>query len=149
MYKRQHLGFVGDPCQLKTLLRTLNCTSSLHVACGLSSSAVAWILELLFSEKPAPNDFVARVDLLNRYKTSQRCRAHACQAVNKLTPMCLPGTGNIWNDIVDGKKVWADLRPNNNMTPFEFFLSSKTQAIVTETNRKLFRDKKCFEQTFA
>ena len=68
------LGLVGDPCQLKTALRTLKCTSSLHAACGLGLSAVGWILDLLIAEEPAPADFVARVELLNRYKASQRCK---------------------------------------------------------------------------
>ena len=129
--KDTRLGLVGDPCQLKTVLRTLKCTSSLHVACGLNLSAVGWILDLLIAEKPAPIDFVARVDLLNRYKASQRCRALACQAVNKLAPMCLPGTRNFWKVAVDGQEVWSDLRPNSSMTPFEVFLSLKTSEVVS------------------
>ena len=44
------VGLVGDPCQVKTALRTLKCTSSLHVACGLGLSAVGWILDLLIVE---------------------------------------------------------------------------------------------------
>ena len=113
------LAIVGDPCQVKSALRTLKCTSSLHVACGLGLSAVSWILDLLLSEKPTPADFVARVDLLNRYKASHRCRPLACQAVNTLAPMCLPGAVDFWQAEVDGQKIWADLRPNISLTPLE------------------------------
>ena len=113
------------------MLRTLKCTSSLHVACGLGLSVVGWILDLLIAEKPAPIDFVARVDLLNRYKASLRCRALACQAVNKLAPMCLPGSRNFWKVAVDGQEVWSDLRPNSSMTPFEAYLSLKTSEVVS------------------
>ena len=78
--KDTRLGLVGDPCQVKTALRTLKCTSSLHVACGLGLSAVGWILDLLIAEEPAPTDFVARVDLLNRYKASQQRNDSKSQA---------------------------------------------------------------------
>ena len=106
------LGLVGDPCQVKTALRTLTCTASLHNSCELAVSAVNWILSLLVAEEPNPTDFVARVDLLNRYKTSQRCRNLACQAVNSLAPLCLPGTANFWQAVVGGREVWSALRPN-------------------------------------
>ena len=89
-------------------------------------------MDLLIAEKPTPSDFVAHVDLLNRYKESQRCRALACQAVNKLAPMRLPGPRNFWQVAVDGQKVWSDVRPNSSMTPFEvFFLSSETSEVVS------------------
>ena len=52
-----------------------------------AEDSMGWILDLLIAEKPARIDFVARVDLQNRYKESQRCRDLACQAVNKLAPL--------------------------------------------------------------
>ncbi len=33
-------GIVGDPCQAKSSLRTVTCTSSLNVACGSGKSDV-------------------------------------------------------------------------------------------------------------
>ena len=67
------LGIVGDPCQVKTALRTLKCTSSLHTACGLGLSVLGWILDRLIAEKPRPADFVDRVDLLNRKQVRKKC----------------------------------------------------------------------------
>ena len=129
------VGLVGDTCQVKTALRTLKCTATLHGSCDLGLSAVNWILDLLVAEKPAPTDFVARVDLLNRYKTSQRCRALACQAVNSLAPLCLPGTASFWQALVSGKEVWSDLRPNRSLTPLERFLAAKTSEVVSLQTR--------------
>ena len=63
--KETRLGILGDPCQVKTALRTLKCTSSLHGSCGMGLSVVGWILDLLIAEDPPPINFVARVDLLN------------------------------------------------------------------------------------
>ena len=99
--KETCLGFVGDPCQVKTTLKTLNCTSILHVACGLGLSVVGWILDVLLADNPSPEAFVHGVDLLNRYKTSQRCRPLTCDAVNKLAPMCLPGPPEFWETVVE------------------------------------------------
>ena len=124
------VGLIGDPCQVKTALRTLKCTATLHGSPELGLSAVNWILSRLIAEEPDPTDFVARVDLLNRGKTSQRCRALACEAVNSLAPLCLPGTANFWQALVRGKEVWSDLRPNRSLTPLERFPSAETREVV-------------------
>ena len=97
---------------MKTAVRTLTCTSSLHVSGDLGQSAIAWMLDRLNTENPTPRDFVTNVDLLNRSKVSRRCRQRACDAVNKLAPMCHPGKMTFWTAKVDGLKVWSDLRPN-------------------------------------
>merc|ERR1711873_348595 len=94
-------------------------------------SAVEWSLECLLDEKPRPFDFVARVELLNRYKESHRCRPLACEVVNKLAPMCLSGPPEFWNTTVNGKTVWSPLRPNSSLTPFEAFLASNTTEVVS------------------
>ena len=132
---RTRLGIVGDPCQMKASIRTLKCTASLHNSCDLGLSAVNWILNLLVAEEPAAMDFVARVDLLNRSKTSQRCRALACEAVNRLSPLCLPGTARFWQTLVSGQKVWSDLRPNESLTSLERFLAAKTSEVVSIQTR--------------
>ena len=119
------------PCAFRTLKRR----SSLHVACGLGLSVVGWILDLLIAEDPPPIDFVARVDLLNRHKASQRCRALACQAVNNLALMCLPGNVNLWQAAVDGQQVWSDLRPMCSLTPLEVFVASKTNAYLRNVSQ--------------
>ena len=75
------------------------------------------------------------MDLLNRYKTRQRCRALACQAVNSLAPLCLPGTANFWQAVVGGREVWSDLRPNRSLTPLERFLSERTHEVVSLRTR--------------
>ena len=40
------LCIVGDPCQVKALLKTLRCTSSLHASCGISVCVMDWILDV-------------------------------------------------------------------------------------------------------
>ena len=125
------LGILGDSCQVKTAMRTLTCTNSLHTGCKMGLSLVNWIVDLLISEDPRPHDFVNRVDLLNRHQYSQRCRVLACDAVNKLAPLCLPGNARFWGTYVDSTKVWASLRPKDQMAPFERFLTSKTHELVS------------------
>ena len=122
------MGIVGGPCQVKPVLRTLRCTSSLRVACGVGLSVVGWILDILFAAQPAPLEFVARVNLLNRYKASHRCRALACQAVNKMAPMCLLGPRSFWQVAVHGQHTWADLCPSNSLTQVEHILYLKTRT---------------------
>ena len=60
------LGLAGDTCQVKTVLQTLICTSSLHISCSLGVSAVAWILDRLIAEKPTQLQLVKQVDPPNR-----------------------------------------------------------------------------------
>ena len=84
------LCIVGDPCQVKALLKTVRRTSSLHASCGISVSVVDWILDVLLAENMAPSEFVSRVDLLNRHRSSQRCPCLASRAVSVLAPLCLP-----------------------------------------------------------
>ena len=60
------LGLAGDTCQVKTVLQTLRCTSSLHASCSLGISAVAWLLDRLIAEKPTQLQLVKRLDPLNR-----------------------------------------------------------------------------------
>ena len=38
------VALIGDPCQTKTTLRTLQCTASLRSADALSISALEWVL---------------------------------------------------------------------------------------------------------
>ena len=69
--------------------------------------------------------------VFNRYKASLRCRPGARDAVNKLTPMCLPAPTDFWNTEVDGQKVWSELRSHSNMSFFDAFMSSSTYGIVS------------------
>ena len=125
------LGLAGDTCQVKTMLQTLRCRSSLHASCSLGISAVVWILDRLIAEKPTPLQFVKQVDLLNRDKPSQRCRQSSCEVVNKMAPHCLPGGSAWWEKAVAGKKVWADLLPVTNTTNLEAFMTSHTPEVVS------------------
>ena len=111
------LGLVGDPCQLQASVRTLPCVSSLDASCGLSSSAVTWILDRVLADDPTPYEFVASVDLFNRYTPTYRCRALACRAANKVAPLWLPGEANVFGKLPSTKKVWEDLRVNTSLTP--------------------------------
>ena len=127
--EKTRLGFIGDPCQTKPTLRSLECTSSLHSADVLNVSLVNWILELCIREEADANSFVQRTDLLNRYKKSRRCREGACRAVNSLAPMALPGKRAFWETIVGHEKVWADLKPQDPQEPLDAFLCDKTKEI--------------------
>ena len=51
--------------------------------------------------------------------------------MNKLAPMCLSGPPEFWNTTVNGKTVWSPLRPNSSLTPFEAFLASNTNEVVS------------------
>ena len=129
--QKTRLALVGDPCQVKSALRTLKCTESLHNSCHFTDSAVNWMLSLLVAEKPDPTDFVDRVDLLNRNNRSLRCRRLACEAVNSLAPLCLPGTSNFWQTIVGDREVWSALRPKESLTQLERYLTEKTDEVVS------------------
>ena len=45
--------------------------------------------------------------------------------------MCLPGTPEFGEAVVEGQKVWAPLRPKDPMTPFEQYLTSNTSEVVS------------------
>ena len=124
------LCIVGDPCQVKALLKTLRCTSSLHASCGISVSVVDWILDVLLAENMAPSEFVSRVDLFNRHRSSQRCPRLASRAVSVLAPLCLPGPESMWASVVDGEKVWADLWPRSSLSPIGSYLDARTWEVV-------------------
>ena len=52
---------------------------------------------------------LAAVDLLNRYCNSRRCREAAAELVSSLAPLCLPGPSVVWNEMINGQKLWPAL----------------------------------------
>ena len=130
--EKTRVVLIGDPCQTKITLRTLPCTASLLTDDPLNISALEWILWLAIYEDADPNVFVDCADLLNRYKDSLRCREEACRAVNSLTELCLPGKPDLWNTMVRGKKVWADLtpQPSSSLARLDAFRRATTPEVV-------------------
>ena len=54
---------------------------------------------------------VEYVDLLNRDRGGQRCRAQTADLVTRLASLCLPSSRTLWSEEVDGQCVWDALRP--------------------------------------
>ena len=78
---------------------------------ALRFSVTAWNLQALLSGNPSARDMVEYVDLLNRDRGGQRCRAQTADLVTRLASLCLPSSRTLWSEGVDGQCVWAPLRP--------------------------------------
>ena len=124
LHECTRLGLLGDPCQVKSVLKTLSIVASLHTSCNLGISVLHWILERFLHADPEGQDIVDRMDLLNRHQSSHRCRPWATYIINKLTPHCLPNpprdNPTFWVQPVRGRKVWADLQAVTPETCFFF-----------------------------
>ena len=129
------VGLLGDPCQVKSLLKTLTTVASLHSSCTLGISTMQCFLDRFLHAGPKGQEIVHRIDLLNRYQGSHRCRVRATTVINMLTPYCLPcpstATPTLWSQKVFGKKVWADLQPVTPKSGFQKQLTQCTPEILS------------------
>ena len=102
------LGLLDDPCQVKSLLKTFTTVASLHSSCTLVISTIQWFLNRFLHAGPKDQEIVHRIDLLNRYQESHRCRVRATAVINRLTtyfPHPPTSTPTLWSEKVLGKKV--------------------------------------------
>eukprot|EP00969_Alexandrium_andersonii_P361001 15456616-Alexandrium_andersonii.AAC.1 len=84
-------------------MKVLPITEPLVANHGAGSSVLQWFLSSLVAQSRAASDLVAKLDLVNRYQASRRCRVGAARLVSLLAHACLPAPRAVWTSVVDGK----------------------------------------------
>ena len=124
------MALAADPCQQNQFSKTGSICSSMKANHGVSDSVIKWLLERLIAEDVAGRDMLAAVDLLNRYHNSRRCREASAELVSFLSPLCMPSAPEVWNHIVDGKRLWPALGHREARTRIDRYLDREFPEIL-------------------
>ena len=134
-------GWAGDPCQTALSREALDSMQQFAINYGTNASPLAFLFGSLQSSKLAPARIVGCIDLLNRTTDGKRCRRAQAAIVSRLNQFCLPGKIEWWNQIVDGKPLWANLEPRRSRTKFDVYLDARVPPVVGFDTMQGFEDK--------
>jgi len=91
----------ADPAQNCKTATTVQRLQHLLANFDVAQTLAHYILATLAAAELTPDEFIAKLDLLNRYRPSLRCPPAAASLVTSLAPHCLPGPVAFW------KTEWA------------------------------------------
>eukprot|EP00959_Pyramimonas_sp_CCMP1952_P413316 8660852-Pyramimonas_sp.AAC.1 len=98
---------IGDPTQLRAKLDLSPKVSAKAANWDSSASAMLWMTRTLAKPRMTGDAAVEKVDLINRYRSSKRCRDPQARAVTDLAMSCLPAPAAWWPQQVAGKPLWS------------------------------------------
>ena len=90
-------------------------TSQIHMHQGIEA------------ERISPEVLVRKIDLPNRYKDGERCRAVIADVITKLSYSCLPP---IFSAIVNNTFVWAELQPRSPQSDGVRYLDAFSDEVI-------------------